>query len=170
MDGFKGGFKFDFTYVDSNMEGRINIAEFEEFCRQCEKQWGPERCSRAASRYIGTRQAELRTNAKTSFQKRATMSMFDGFDAEASHRLLMCCSPKEVENNASSLVESVQACLEQGADPNVFLLDKVTILYYIILCHIITLYPITFYYIVLYSIPFYYIIYDFIRSTTASRR
>jgi len=125
MDGFKGGFKFDFTYVDSNMEGRINIAEFEEFCRQCEKQWGPERCSRAASRYIGTRQAELRTNAKTSFQKRATMSMFDGFDAEASHRLLMCCSPKEVENNASSLVESVQACLEQGADPNVFLLDKV---------------------------------------------
>jgi len=106
------GLRFNFTYADTSLEGRVSFYEWELFASQVQKAFGLQRCVRAAARYLGTRQAEARRKARG-------VELFEGFSVEASLMLLMSCS----NNSSSNLLENVRTALEARADPNAALTD-----------------------------------------------
>eukprot|EP00933_Yihiella_yeosuensis_P027110 TRINITY_DN21035_c2_g1_i1.p1 TRINITY_DN21035_c2_g1~~TRINITY_DN21035_c2_g1_i1.p1 ORF type:complete len:890 (-),score=157.73 TRINITY_DN21035_c2_g1_i1:360-2993(-) len=74
--------------------------------------FGEIRCRTAAERVLGTHKAEARRKVKNIY-------MFDGYDHEASLRLLMSCSNWK----SGSLLDNITSALEIGADPNCGLAD-----------------------------------------------
>eukprot|EP00931_Biecheleriopsis_adriatica_P087190 TRINITY_DN61693_c0_g1_i1.p1 TRINITY_DN61693_c0_g1~~TRINITY_DN61693_c0_g1_i1.p1 ORF type:complete len:1040 (+),score=209.01 TRINITY_DN61693_c0_g1_i1:29-3148(+) len=112
MEGFHGKFKWSFQIADANREGRVSFKEWERFCGTLVAIFGNTRCRIAAQRVLGSRKAERETKAR---RKVKNVYIFDGFDADASIRLLDLCS-KGYKN--SNLVEQVQSALGARADPN----------------------------------------------------
>lgn len=110
--GLHGRFTFDFRKADIKREGRLGLAQWQHYASLLEDALGPVQCRAAAERVLGERHAEFRRKVKNIW-------MFDGYDHEASLRLLMACSKPENPN----LLDSVKGALEQGADPNAGLAD-----------------------------------------------
>jgi len=108
MEGFHGRFAFDFNIADSNLEGRMSLPEWRDYSQQIIEVFGETRCRAAAQRVIGMRKAEMRKKVKNVF-------FFEGYDSDASHRLLDICSKGYKNQN---LVESVRSALAAKADPN----------------------------------------------------
>eukprot|EP00415_Alexandrium_ostenfeldii_P004080 UN4080 len=95
------------------MDGRVDIEEWETFAHIMEEVFTHRRCRVAAMRYLGTRKSEARSRVKNIY-------MFDGYDQDASLRLLMACS----KWNSSSLLDNVCSALDAKADPNAGLADS----------------------------------------------
>lgn len=108
MGGFGSRANFSFDAADSNMEGRISQYEWEQYSAILIAELGETRCRVAAERVLGSRKAEHRRKVKHVF-------VSEGFDAQASVRLLEVCS-KANKNN--SLVEDIRVALATKADPN----------------------------------------------------
>mmetsp|Transcript_37922 Transcript_37922/g.109379 ORF Transcript_37922/g.109379 Transcript_37922/m.109379 type:complete len:1156 (+) Transcript_37922:69-3536(+) len=108
-----GSFKYSFASADHSMDGRVDMEEWESFATLLEEVFGHRRCKVASMRYLGTRKAETRSRVKNIF-------MFDGYDQDASLRLLMACS----KWSSSSLLDNVISALDAKADPNAGLADS----------------------------------------------
>lgn len=108
LGGFQGRFRWDFVVADENLEGRIGLRQWRSYAGKLTEAFGETRCRVAAERVLGSRKAENRKKVKN-------INIFDGFDADASLRLLDVCSKG---NKDSNLLINVQSALTAKADPN----------------------------------------------------
>jgi len=106
-------FPYSFASADANMDGRVDMEEWKAFAHTMEEEFGARRCRVASMRYLGTRKAEARSRVKNIF-------MFEGYDQDASLRLLMACS----KWSSGSLLDNVCSALDAKADPNAGLSDS----------------------------------------------
>ncbi|CAJ1411444.1 unnamed protein product [Effrenium voratum] len=108
MGGFSARAPFNFDDADVNMEGRVSLPEWELYATKLATILGETRCRVATERVLGSRKAENRRKVKHVF-------IFEGYEAQASVRLLEVCS--KGHKNAS-LVEDIRVALAARADPN----------------------------------------------------
>eukprot|EP00929_Paragymnodinium_shiwhaense_P056761 TRINITY_DN28417_c0_g1_i1.p1 TRINITY_DN28417_c0_g1~~TRINITY_DN28417_c0_g1_i1.p1 ORF type:complete len:1314 (-),score=290.42 TRINITY_DN28417_c0_g1_i1:176-4117(-) len=110
-----GTFSFNFSFADADLDGRLNLDEWIRYARKMEDCFGNRRCKKAAMRFLGYAKAEADQMPKHSLEGCwSGIYVLNGYHVQASLRLARECA----KWNEHFLVQRVQECLANRADPN----------------------------------------------------